>query len=113
MDNGVFERLVTRWTLTEYPFKPLPPDGKSPQEGKASLPSRPQTEVGLKIEVTFKSAVYAALSQAAAGKVAGMLVRAFEERAREVLGEGEGGPEEVMRRGDKGGEGVEGKVAGP
>lgn len=89
VDNSVFESLVTRWTLTEYPFKPPPP-----REGAPAGKSKPQTEVHLNIEVRFKSAVYAALSQAAAPRVAGILVQAFERRAREVLGEGEGGPEE-------------------
>ena len=83
--------------MREYPFKPLPPDGKSPQEGSASEPSKPQTEVNLKIEVKFANAVYAALSKAAAPKVAGIMVQAFEERAREVLGEGYGGVEECRK----------------
>ena len=46
--------------------------------------------MALTIEVRFASAVYSALSQAAAPKVAGMMVEAFERRAREVLGEGDG-----------------------
>lgn len=70
-------------------------------------PSRPRTEVGLRIEVRFANAMLAGLSQAAAPRVAGMLVRAFEERAREVLGEGEAGPEEE-RMGVEGGKAVEG-----
>lgn len=76
--------------LHEFPFKPAPPDGKNPQEGASAPPSRPRTEVSLVIEVRFASAVYSALSQAAAPKVAGMMVEAFEKRAREVLGDGEG-----------------------
>ena len=98
--NEIFESLLTRWTLREFPFKPLPPDGKSPQEGEANLPSRARTEVQLHIEVKFASAVYAALSQAAAPKVAGFLVEAFEKRAREVLGEGEVGKGEQMGSGE-------------
>lgn len=42
------------------------------------------------IEARFASAVYNALSQAAAPKVAGMMIEAFEKRARELLGEGHG-----------------------
>lgn len=94
--NELFESLLTRWTLREFPFKPLPPDGKIPQVGNASLPSRARTEVNLTIEVKFASAVYAALSQAAAPKVAGVLIEAFEKRVKEVLGEGEVGPGERM-----------------
>lgn len=94
--NELFESLLTRWTLREFPFKPLPPDGKTPQAGNASLPSRARTEVNLTIEVKFASAVYAALSQAAAPKVAGVLIEAFEKRVKDVLGEGEVGPGERM-----------------
>lgn len=110
----MFESLVARWTLSEYPYKPPPPGGATPQEGEAGAPSRPRTEVGLKIEVRFANAMFAALSKAAAPTVAGMLVEAFEERARVVLGEGEAGPEEE-RMGAKGegpGEAVEGGASG-
>ena len=55
-----------------------------------SEPSEPRTEVSLTIEVRFASAMYSALSQAAAPKVAGMMVEAFERRAREMLGEADG-----------------------
>ncbi|KAL9017289.1 MAG: hypothetical protein Q9185_005380 [Variospora sp. 1 TL-2023] len=87
----LFTSLLTRWTLSEFPFKPLPSDGRSPQEGAAETnPSHPRTEVSLVIEAQFASAVYSALSQAAAPKVAGMMIEAFEKRAREVLGKGHG-----------------------
>ncbi len=42
------------------------------------------------LEVRFASAVYSALSQAAAPRVAGMMIEAFEKRAAVVLGEGHG-----------------------
>lgn len=70
--------------------------------------------MGLRIEVRFANAMVAALSKAAAPTVAGVLVRAFEERARVVLGEGEAGPEEE-RMGVKGegpGKAVEGGRSG-
>lgn len=38
------------------------------------------------LEVRFASAVYSALSQAAAPKVAGIMIDAFEKRAAQVLG---------------------------
>ncbi|KAG8533140.1 uncharacterized protein KY384_001923 [Bacidia gigantensis] len=86
----LFNSILTRWSFREFPFKPLPPDG-SPQEGSAEAnESVPRTEVSLHIEVRFASAVYGALSQAAAPKVAGMMIEAFEKRAKEVLGEGHG-----------------------
>ena len=47
------------------------------------------------IEAQFASAVYSALSQAAAPKVAGMMIEAFEKRAKSVLGKGHGVEEEV------------------
>jgi coenzyme Q-binding protein COQ10 len=47
---------------------------------------RTGTEVDLKIDVEWKNLFYAAMSQAAAPKVAGVMVEAFEKRAREVLG---------------------------
>ncbi len=47
------------------------------------------------LEVRFASAVYSALSQAAAPKVAGMMIEAFEKRAGVVLGEGHGGESEA------------------
>lgn len=85
-NTSIFTSLLSRWTLREFPFKPPLPDGSPPQEGLASEPSGPRTEIGLVIEVLFASPVYAALSQAAAPKVAGTMIEAFEKRAREVLG---------------------------
>lgn len=89
-NRSIFTSLLTRWTFKEFPFKPAPPDGKTPQEGSASTPSSPRTEVNLVLEVRFASAVYSALSQAAAPKVAGMMIEAFEKRATVVLGQGHG-----------------------
>ncbi|CAF9924485.1 hypothetical protein IMSHALPRED_006211 [Imshaugia aleurites] len=89
-NRSIFTSLLTRWMFKEFPFKPAPPDGKTPQEGSASAPSRPRTEVNLVLEVRFASAVYSALSQAAAPKVAGMMIEAFEKRAGEILGQGHG-----------------------
>lgn len=87
-NRSIFTSLLTRWTFKEFPFKPAPPDGRPPQEGSASAPSSPRTEVNLVLEVRFASAVYSALSQAAAPKVAGIMIEAFEKRAAAVLGRG-------------------------
>ena len=55
--------------------------------------------MSLNIEVKFRNVVYATLSQAAAPKVAGVIVGAFEERARKVLGRGhEGGEGSVDKK---------------
>ncbi|KAI4192314.1 MAG: hypothetical protein LQ346_004359 [Caloplaca aetnensis] len=89
-DAPLFTSLLTRWKLHEFPFKPLPPNAK-PQDGDAEAnPAHPRTEITLLIEAQFTSAVYSALSQAAAPKVAGMMIEAFEKRAQEVLGKGHG-----------------------
>ncbi|MCJ1380966.1 hypothetical protein MMC17_004075 [Xylographa soralifera] len=110
--NPLFTSLLTRWSLKSFPYKPPPRSGK-PQVDNAPPESKPRTEVALHIEVQFASAVYAALSQAAAPKVAGMMVEAFEKRAREVLGEGDVGAR-MGRETDRGrvGEDVEGETGG-
>ncbi|KAL2040199.1 hypothetical protein N7G274_007102 [Stereocaulon virgatum] len=100
--EGIFSSLLTRWSFKEFPFKPPPPDGRSPQEGNASSPSSPRTEVSLVLEFRFASAVYSALSQAAAPKVAGIMIDAFEGRAKELLGEGTGQVSRAERYGERG-----------
>ena len=101
-NESIFSSLLTRWSFREFPFKPPPPDGKTPQEGNASSPSSPRTEVNLLLEVRFASAVYSALSQAAAPKVAGIMIDAFERRARELLGDGTGRVSMVEREEERG-----------
>ncbi|MCJ1387859.1 hypothetical protein MMC18_000702 [Xylographa bjoerkii] len=110
--NPIFTSLLTRWSLRSYPYKPPPKSGK-PQQENAPRESKPRTEVDLHIEVQFASAVYAALSQAAAPKVAEMMVDAFERRAREVLGEGDVG-RRMGEETEEGrvGEDVEGETGG-
>ncbi|KAL8746978.1 MAG: hypothetical protein Q9184_007671 [Pyrenodesmia sp. 2 TL-2023] len=111
-DSPLFTSLLTRWTLHEFPFKPLPPDAHPLKGDAEAQPSHPRTEVTLMIEAQFASAVYSALSQAAAPKVAGMMIEAFEKRAQEVLGMGHGveGRGEGENRGEPvGREGVVGE----
>ena len=78
-DSGLVNSLRTRWTLREEV-------GSDHGEG---VKSRLRTDVLLSIEVKWKSPIYAMMSQALAPTVADRIVRAFEERARTVLGEGQ------------------------
>ena len=65
--NDIFEALATRWSLDSL------------KEGNG-------TEVDLRIEIVWKNALYAAMAKAASEKVAGVMIHAFEERAKNVLG---------------------------
>lgn len=80
--NDMFKSLSARWTLKPFHYKP--PSGR-PQTDKTEHPSRDQTEVHLMIDFNFANPVYAALSKAVAPKVAGMMIEAFEKRARKLL----------------------------
>ncbi|MCJ1311114.1 hypothetical protein MMC25_004784 [Agyrium rufum] len=88
-EDEIFKSLRTRWTFREFPYKPSPPNGEKPQEGNASHRARARTEVGLSIDCEFRNPMLAAMSQAAAPKVAGLLIDAFENRVKELLGEGD------------------------
>ena len=101
--SKIFSSLLTRWTLREFPFKSPPSDGKRIHDAGREEASAPRTEVDLVIEVRFANPMYAALSQAAAPKVAGMMIGAFENRVREVLGSGHAEGREGVERAGKGG----------
>jgi coenzyme Q-binding protein COQ10 len=83
--SQILSHLLTRWSIKPFPFKP-PPEDATPQEGKALKPTEPRTEVNLVVEFKFASPIYAALSQAVAPKITGIMIEAFEKRAQEVLG---------------------------
>ena len=94
--SSIFSSLLTRWTFKESPLQTSSALGG---HGGGMEPAiGVQTEVNLVIEVRFASPVYSALSQAVAPKVAGMMVEAFEKRAKEVLGTD---GEEQERRGER------------
>ena len=90
--NALFSSLKAQWRLRPYPYNPPPADGTPPQEADVSQPGRSQTEtqdrtdVNLTIEAVFNNQIYAALSQAAAPKIAGTMIDAFVKRAEHVLG---------------------------
>lgn len=97
--GGVFNSLITRWTLRQLPSSPSSHPAASfastPSARELSLLSEQQedkrTEVNLDIEVEFANPAYAALSQAAAPKMADIMIDAFENRARSLLVGGKGG----------------------
>ncbi|KAH6711261.1 dehydrase and lipid transport-domain-containing protein [Leptodontidium sp. MPI-SDFR-AT-0119] len=80
--NNIFQSLSTVWRVRPFHYKP--PSGR-PQTDKAVLPAREQTEVHLTIDFQFANPIYAALSKAVAPKVAGIMIEAFEIRARKLL----------------------------
>ncbi|KAI9884642.1 MAG: hypothetical protein M1823_003562 [Watsoniomyces obsoletus] len=102
--NTPLKYLFTRWSLKPFPYKP-PSREENPLYGKAEAPPIERTDVSLELRFQFQNPVYAAMSQAVAGKVAGNMVEAFAKRAREVLGEP--GNEKVQQ----GGKSMEGDSA--
>jgi coenzyme Q-binding protein COQ10 len=89
--GDVLSHLSTRWTLTPYPYKPPPAsavDAASTHknhEETSPVPGLEKTEVNLAIEFRFANPMYAALSQAAAPKVAEKMIEAFEGRVKKVV----------------------------
>lgn len=78
----MFKSLSTRWVVKPFHYKP--PNGQ-PQSDKTIHPARDQTEVHLTIDFQFANPAYAVLSQAVAPKIAGIMIEAFEMRARKIL----------------------------
>lgn len=86
ISNSVFTSLSTMWKVKPFHYKP--PTGR-PQTDTAVEPAKDQTEVTLALEFAFANPIYAALSKAVAPKVAGIMIEAFEIRAKRLL-EGNG-----------------------
>jgi coenzyme Q-binding protein COQ10 len=82
ISNNIFQSISTRWRVKPFHYKP--PTGQ-PQTDKTVHPAREQTEVHLSLDFQFANPVYAALSKAVAPKVAGVMIEAFEVRARKLL----------------------------
>ncbi|KUJ15582.1 uncharacterized protein LY89DRAFT_619616 [Mollisia scopiformis] len=80
--NNIFKTISTRWTVKPFHYKP--PTGV-PQSDKTQHPARDQTEVHLTLDFQLANPIYAALSKAVAPKVAGIMIEAFEVRARKIL----------------------------
>lgn len=82
--KDLFEEMRAQWTLKDLPT----------ENGNGK---RPMTEVQFTINARFQSALMAMLGQAAAPRVAGLVMNAFERRAQEVLGvEGSGYGERML-----------------
>jgi coenzyme Q-binding protein COQ10 len=80
--NSIFQTITTRWTVKPFHYKP--PTGQ-PQTDKKQFLAGDQTEVHLTLDFQFSNPIYAALSKAVAPKVAGIMIQAFEVRARKLL----------------------------
>ncbi|TVY27835.1 Coenzyme Q-binding protein coq10, mitochondrial [Lachnellula hyalina] len=80
--NGIFQSINTQWSVKPFHYKP--PTGR-PQTDTTEEPARDRTEVHLSLEFQFSNPLYAALSKAVAPKVAGIMIEAFEVRARKLL----------------------------
>lgn len=92
VDNGILTKLLTRWTVRDFPYKP-PPDES------AGHPSKEHTQVSLTIEYQFSNPMYSAMSGAVADKVAGTMIEAFEGRVKAVL---DGGTDTHRKKGVEG-----------
>lgn len=84
--GGVFSSLMARWTLRQLPYtSPLPSTTSGREEILAQKGEPVRTEVDLAIELQFTNPAYATLSQAAAPKMADIMIEAFEKRTRNLL----------------------------
>ncbi|KAI1166406.1 hypothetical protein F5B18DRAFT_607142 [Nemania serpens] len=79
-NEGVFKTLVTRWTVT--------PVASGQTTTTTAAPTAQWSDVDLNIRFQFANPLYAAVSSAVADKVAPVMIEAFVERARKVLGSG-------------------------
>ena len=89
--DTVMARLLTRWTLRPFPYKPGPNSAQHPNTAHKNLEetnptsSQEMTEVNLAIEFQFSNPLYSALSSAAAPKVAEKMIEAFQNRIKAIV----------------------------
>lgn len=74
-EEGVFKTLVTRWTVTPTASAPNSPGEQAEW-----------SDVNLNIRFQFANPLYGAVSSAVADKIAPIMIEAFVERAKKVLG---------------------------
>ncbi|KAM3414553.1 hypothetical protein BST61_g9712 [Cercospora zeina] len=90
-NDTVMARLLTRWSLKPYPYKPPPTNAVDKEnahrntENTNPVPSQQKTEVNLAIEFEFSNPLYAAVAGGAAPKVAEKMIEAFEQRVKDVM----------------------------
>jgi len=80
--NNIFKSLSTIWKVIPLNDKPGIKQHQTDQTPLAEY----QTKVQLTIEFQFANPIYAALSKAAAPRVASIMIEAFEVQARKQLG---------------------------
>ncbi|KAI1429444.1 hypothetical protein F5Y12DRAFT_726211 [Xylaria sp. FL1777] len=80
-EEGVFKTLVTRWTVT-----PAAPDGRGEAAVRRTGERIEWSNVDLNIRFQFANPLYGAVSSAVADKIAPIMIEAFVERAKKVLG---------------------------
>jgi len=86
--NTIFKSLSTRWNVVPLGSRPsLAEHQTNPMIKLADC----LTEVHLTIEFQFANPIYAALSKAAAPRVAGIMIEAFEIQARKRFGSSSSG----------------------
>lgn len=92
-DDSMFEILRTRWQITPSETGVGPDGSDVKSEYRASTPQRisanvENTSVRLDIEVKFRNIIYDQMFAQVEGKVASMMIGAFEKRAQELESKG-------------------------
>ncbi|CAD6503222.1 BgTH12-02890 [Blumeria graminis f. sp. triticale] len=82
LSNNIFRSLRTRWMVRSVEYGLSFPDR---QEIAINRPENPGTEVHLSLDFQFSNPLYSLVSKSMAPKVAGMMIEAFETRARLLL----------------------------
>ncbi|KAI0408180.1 hypothetical protein F4802DRAFT_455678 [Xylaria palmicola] len=83
-EEGVFKTLVTRWTVR--PVADATPGGTGEETVARSARQTEWSDVNLNIRFQFANPLYGAVSSAVADKIAPIMIEAFVERAKKVLG---------------------------
>lgn len=85
--SGLFESLVTRWTVSPVATSAAAAVGgsssSSPIEGRGQQ-QQPRTDVTLSIQYLFANPAYGLAVGKVADEVVGLMIEAFEKRAKEL-----------------------------